>query len=200
MSDREKLIAKPPITVDLLRELLDCDFATGQLVWKKRRRDLFPSSQACNAWNTARAGKLAFTSANAYGYKNGTIFSQTVRAHNVIWALYTGDWPAPMVDHINGDPADNRIDNLRAATPSVNMKNTGMSIANTSGVVGVHQRGKRWVAYIRVNGKPITLGSFRGLAEAAAAREAANQKYGYSETHGKRPSYALSVLILGASK
>lgn len=192
---RETLMARDrEITIEILRELFDCDFQTGQLMWRARRRDLFPSDQACNAWNAARAGKPALTSVTAHGYRAGEVFKKGVRAHSVVWALHTGTWPAPMLDHINGDTTDNRIHNLRVAPPLVNMKNMGMSVANKSGVVGVYQRGKRWVAYIRANGKPTTLGSFDSREGAVAAREAALVKYGYSEMHGKRPSRTLAQL------
>lgn len=44
-------------------------------------------------------------------------------AHRVVWFLHHGAWPFPEIDHINRDPSDNRIENLRCATRSDNMRN-----------------------------------------------------------------------------
>jgi hypothetical protein len=53
---------------------------------------------------------------------------------------------------------------------------------NTSGAVGVHwnKRDKRWVAQIRVNNKTLSLGYFKDINDAIAARKAAEIEYGRS--------------------
>jgi putative intracellular protease/amidase len=50
-----------------------------------------------------------------------------------------------------------------------------------SGVTGVrwYEQRKRWVAAVEVDGKQISLGHFTELADAVAARQAANLKYGF---------------------
>lgn len=59
------------------------------------------------------------------------------------------------VDHINGDPLDNRRENLRVATRSQNNMNRGLQANNTSGFRGVsfHKASGLWMVYIKVNGK-----------------------------------------------
>jgi hypothetical protein len=44
-------------------------------------------------------------------------------AHRVVYFLWYGEWPKGEVDHINGDPLDNRPDNLRDTDPSTNCAN-----------------------------------------------------------------------------
>ena len=87
-----------------------------------------------------------------------------------------------VVDHINGDSMDNRKSNLRICTQADNMKNQKKSKKNTSGHKGVcwASREKRWIAYIKVDGKNITLGYFKNKEDAINARLKAEEKY-YSE-------------------
>jgi hypothetical protein len=79
--------------------------------------------------------------------------------------------PGIYVDHINGDPLDNRRCNLRLATPLQNMQNTGPRKHNTSGFKGVkRQRGRdRWRATICVEKREISLGYYETREAAARA-------------------------------
>ena len=79
------------------------------------------------------------------------------------------------VDHINGNSLDNRRSNLRQATQSENMRNVGLTCANTSGAKGVHwlKSASKWQARIRHEGKRIHLGLFDNLDDARAAYQSA---------------------------
>lgn len=83
------------------------------------------------------------------------------------------------VDHINGNPLDNRKANLRLVTNQQNQfnsKNTGSGNNSRKGVSFRKDRNK-WRAYIMLNGKQIALGSFDTEAEAIKARIQAEEKY-----------------------
>lgn len=75
------------------------------------------------------------------------------------------------VDHINGDGLDNTRQNLRLCTNQQNSQNQGIAGNNTSGFKGVsyNKANRKWVAYIKLDGRRIHLGSFSSPQEAARA-------------------------------
>jgi len=77
--------------------------------------------------------------------------------------------PGQLVDHINGDPLDNRKSNLRFCTRSKNAMNCKIHKHNTSGYKGVSRCGKKWRAYIVKNNKQKHIGIFKTKEEAAKA-------------------------------
>jgi len=107
----------------------------------------------------------------------------TVYLHRLIWKLMTGEQPPPVIDHIDGDGANNRWANLRAATYAQNRGNIRRSKNNRTGFKGVWKipsgyRGlKRYGASIKIAGKNITIGRFHTAEEAHAAYCAAAKKY-----------------------
>jgi hypothetical protein len=78
------------------------------------------------------------------------------------------------VDHINGDGADNRKDNLRLCTHAENLRNRGRAKHNASGHKGVwfSKQSNRFIAETRLNGKKIHVGSFKTAEEASEAYKA----------------------------
>jgi HNH endonuclease len=96
----------------------------------------------------------------------------TMRLHRLI----LNPLPGFEVDHINGDPLDNRRVNLRVVTHQENMMNRRVGAADT-GLKGVSKERHRWKAYIKIRGKKTHLGSFPTAARAAAAYNAAALKH-----------------------
>jgi hypothetical protein len=86
------------------------------------------------------------------------------------------------VDHINKCKTDNRLCNLRIVSPRDSAMNLPLKANNTSGYTGVsHGRNnKGYRAYITVDKKRIELGTFPTIAEAARARYAAEERYGFT--------------------
>ena len=170
---------------DLARELFDYDKTTGILTHRIRDPKYFKTERAFKWWNNRFANKPA-GSVNNEGYLLIWVFDVLYRVHRIIWLWVHGEMPKH-IDHINGDKLDNRIKNLRSVTHKENHRNQSMPRNNTSGVCGVswHKRDKKWVAYIKVNGKTISLGYFSDKNEAIKARKQADIDYGFHENHGR---------------
>jgi hypothetical protein len=96
----------------------------------------------------------------------------TVDKKQVLLHRYLLDNPDSMIDHINGNPLDNRRSNLRLCTPQENTR-------NRKSVKGVNYRPDRgtWRAYISVDRVQIYLGSFAYEIDALEARHIAEIKY-----------------------
>jgi uncharacterized gene 3.8 protein len=78
------------------------------------------------------------------------------RVHVQVWTEANGPVPKGMViDHINGDKHDNRLENLRACTVAQNIANSKMRSNNKSGVKGIvwDESCGRWKAFITLNSK-----------------------------------------------
>ena len=90
-----------------------------------------------------------------------------ILTHRVIFAFHNDYWPK-FVDHIDGNKANNKIENLRPTNLSQNQWNRKIDGRNKSGVKGVYFDNARnkWVAGIRKNNKKIFLGRFDTLKEA----------------------------------
>lgn len=117
-----------------------------------------------------------------YVYFEGTLFL----LHRLAWAYTHGYWPKG-IDHIDGNPLNNCLKNLREAGQLINAKNQ-CKRKSRSGINGVFWRPERakWIAYIKVNFKRIHLGNFATKEEAIQARNMADIKYGFHPNHGHR--------------
>ena len=107
---------------------------------------------------------------------NGYVYNNQVR---FLHRLITNCPEDMIVDHINHDPLDNRISNLRVCTVHQNNMNTGQRCNTSSGVTGVswYSQTNKWEAYISINGKRTRLGYFKTKEEAINARKQAEIEY-----------------------
>ena len=94
--------------------------------------------------------------------------------HRIVWFMYHGYMPK-QIDHINGNPLDNRIENLRECNQSENNWNQGIKVTNKSGYKGIswYARDKRWVAKLNVFGKSHIVGNFINKEDAVEAMKKA---------------------------
>lgn len=134
---------------------------------------------------TRNINKGKFKAGMVAGYLNKrgrvviNMFGGIYSASRLAWLYTYGEWPFGVVDHINGDPSDNRLCNLRDVSLKINQQNQIRAQSmSSSGVLGVSRsktKKESWRAYIRVNGCQKYIGSFGNKADAANAYVAAKR-------------------------
>ena len=135
-----------------------------------------------------KAGDIAFTCTNVDWYHHGLFNRKPMSAHRVVWFLHYGEWPRQHIDHINGIVTDNRVENLRDVSRSVNQRNRRLSSNNKTGVNGVwvNKASGSYRASIRTDKGRIYLGSFKSISDAEeAVRLAMDLDGNFTDRHGK---------------
>lgn len=104
----------------------------------------------------------------------GNYFQQ----HRVIFYMMHGYLP-DVVDHIDGNKTNNKIDNLRPSNDLTNARNKRIGSRNSSGYKGIIRRKSKddWIARIGVNGKQVHIGIFKNKHIAAHEYNKAAIKY-----------------------
>jgi hypothetical protein len=115
---------------------------------------------------------------NNNGYRLLCINKQYIHAHRAIFIMHHGYSPE-IVDHIDNNKSNNKIENLRPATKAENAWNSKIHKHNTSGIRGVswNKQTNKWRAAINVNGKALHLGRFNDIKDAENAVKLARQTY-----------------------
>lgn len=139
---------KCDLTIEKLVNMLDYNPDTGILSWKVDHRKY-------------KHGSIAGSS-TPQGYLRIAICGKYYCAHRLAFAIIYGYFPLYQIDHINGVTGDNRLCNLRQATPLENGQNLKVFKSNKSGFTGVSwaTSNRKWVAFIGYKHKRINLGYF----------------------------------------
>lgn len=122
------------------------EYKHGELFWKIDWSD------------KARKGKKVGCMKN--GYLGLKINKKDYRVHRIIYLMHHGYMPE-FIDHIDGNPLNNNVENLRECTKSQNNYNSKIPSTNTSGMKGLKKKGRRWAVEFWIDGKPKWFGSYK---------------------------------------
>ncbi len=149
-------IVRRPLTAEILKELLVYDPQTGIFSNRVKRGNRGIAGAATGAMRKR-------------GYTLIGIEGREYYAHRLAWLYINGAWPSGDIDHIDGDPANNRIANLRDVSTTVNCQNHRRAKRDSStGVIGVTPHRDKFIAWICVDKKRLYLGVYETTEEASA--------------------------------
>lgn len=161
-------------SIELLKSLVT--YADGTLFWRRRSPEHFRRPGFSETWNRKYAAHPVGVSVKKRGghltFKiNLPDEYYEVFVHRAVWALVHGSWPENQIDHIDRNPRNNRPENLRDVTASVNQMNK--DVTGTIQFYGVRFRPKtgRFEARVKKDGKEYHVGSFSTAVLAAKARD-----------------------------
>jgi hypothetical protein len=124
------------LTLPYLHSLFE--YKDGELFWKidRARGKVKAGSQAGGVTST--------------GYRRVMIGYKEYPLHRIIFMIHHGYIPE-VIDHIDGNPLNNRIENLRQASAQTNQYNRKLSKNNTSGCknVSFNKKNKLWQVHVR---------------------------------------------------
>lgn len=157
-------------TQSRLRELFDYDADTGLFTWR-RRTDCGRNNAT---WNTKHAGKVAGHVCPRDGYRFIKVDRCRYFSAHLAWIYVHGDIPGDTwIDHKNRERADDRIANLRLATPTQNAFNRTSHVTNRLHLKGVHRYHNKYLAQIQIKGRKIFLGLHSTPEDASEAYQRA---------------------------
>lgn len=164
----------PHLTHDMLLERLHYNPTTGHFTWRV-------------GGSGTPIGATAGTRGSA-GYIMICVNRRSYPAHRLAWFYMYRHWPNAEIDHIDGVRDNNAISNLRDVSRSENQRNQYRCRKSKSGALGVHWSAphKAWRVAIHIDGRTRTIGLYKDIEEAKAARKEANKKHGYSDRHGEQ--------------
>ena len=120
------------LTQKRLREILSYCEVSGDFVWV---------AKPCVNAHRIKVGNPA-NRVNSQGYITIWIDGKSYLAHRLAWLYVYGRFPdglRPEIDHMDGNPINNSIANLREVSRSENQRNQKMCSDNTSGITGVYR-------------------------------------------------------------
>lgn len=170
-------VPHPLPSVEFLNQLFEYNNENGDLIF--RGRALKPGPKG-----------YVFVKIPGVGVRAG---------HRIIWKMVYGKDPDQVIDHIDGNPSNNRIQNLRDVPPEKNAQNR---VNTKKKYLGVTIKGRESQAIIGRNKKVYDLGMFATPEEARDAFLAAAKEYEQTGTitQTRRPSKYPNYAVLAAQR
>jgi HNH endonuclease len=155
------------VSVARVKEAFDYCPESGLVYWRIKRR------------GQANPGDVVGCTKNRY--LTTKLDGNTLMVHRVAWAVVHGRWPIGDIDHIDGNPSNNRLANLRECSRSENMQNRRAAKSTSkSGFLGVWRLNRNlsrpWQAAVVIGRVQVWRERFETKDEAYAAYLAAKAR------------------------
>lgn len=162
------------LSLDRLNQVLTYNPETGVFNWKQAISNRVHVG--------AEAGAITRN-----GYRMIRVDGENLYAHRLAWMFVHGQMPDRIIDHVNLDRDDNRIENLRECDHSENNCNSYLRRDSPSGIKGVgwDSHREKWACSVRHRGRRLRK-RFDTLAEAENwVRSVRESLHGEFVNHGK---------------
>jgi hypothetical protein len=153
------------LTQEYLKSILYYDVKTGLFTW------------LTNKARSIKVGDIA-GSPHIRGYTAITINGKLYLAHRLAWLYVYGNMPN-VIDHVDRNTTNNKIENLRDCSNSQNGFNKAIAKNNKSGFKNVcwDKFLNKWKVQLKVNNKHHHIGVFDNLEFAGLVALEARNKY-----------------------
>jgi len=144
------------------------------MITQQQCLDLFDYRNGKLYWKTALSNRVQIGREAGYidkdGYRVVRVNRKNYFSHRLIFLMKKGYIPE-CLDHINGNPIDNRIENLRVANKNENSHNCKRRKDNTSGYKNVvwAKTKNKWRVVVKINSVNKHIGYFNNIEEANKA-------------------------------
>lgn len=181
---------KIPLTQEQLKDKYNYDPTTGVLSY---------TTNFCNRRNPHKGKRAGYVAKDSYRVVGISGHQGQFFAHRLIWKWYYGEEPPHVLNHINQNGLDNRIENLEFSTNRENQHNAKMRSDNTLGEANIYNKKdtKFLYASVKSNGQTYraSVRSYRNrpfkevLEECKLDRDLLYKEHGFSKFHGKKKTY-----------
>lgn len=172
------------LTQARLKEVLEYNTMNGVFVWLTK-----PHQKA----HRIKVGQIAGTITRS-GYARITIDGYFYLSHRLAWLYTYGYFPSgdkPFLDHVDGIPSNNRIENLRVVSSAENNRNRKIGSTNSSGLVGV----SRVEIPVKRGDKIYTYWSWRAYWQDESGKQQKKDFYIHTYGEDKAEQMAISTRI-----
>lgn len=161
-----KICRSDVLTKEFLEECFEADFEKGVISWKNRPRSHFPTDRSYKSWNTSYATTIAGSvsyKTKDYFFRRVTISKMYFPVHHIVWTMFYGemiDTEMWEIDHIDRNPLNNAISNLRKVDRLQNSWNTMSRKTEESGSkfkgVAFDKTRNKWLLQFKVGSTKVS--------------------------------------------
>jgi hypothetical protein len=152
-------------------------------VWEHRDGALYWRIKCGRGPTVRHVGDKVVVKGDPLGYQHVTWQRKHYAIHRIVFFLING-WLPDCVDHIDGNPSNNSIANLRAATRLQNQHNRRANSKSKTGIKNVTPHQGKWMVRFSIGGKTKHIGCFADIELAEfVAREVRSLLHGEFARH-----------------